>query len=107
MSGGAMPGNGRPLESWGAANRELTQVSHWTVKAHQLKQHQAEVLANALLELDVDDPRLQERRYRTTLGGDHVKLRGLPAIGRGVSGAIPGSSPEQALITKERWRRRY
>ncbi len=28
-----------------------------------------------------------------TPAGDERKLRGIPAIGRGVSGAIPGSSP--------------
>jgi hypothetical protein len=28
-----------------------------------------------------------------TAGGDPRRLRGLPAIGRGVSGAIPGTSP--------------
>jgi hypothetical protein len=33
------------------------------------------------------------------------RLRGLPAIGRGVSGAIAGSNPSAALIAKERRRR--
>lgn len=28
-----------------------------------------------------------------TAGGDERKLRGIPAIGRGVTGAIPGTSP--------------
>jgi hypothetical protein len=28
-----------------------------------------------------------------TAGGDERKLRGIPAIARGVAGAIPGSSP--------------
>lgn len=28
-----------------------------------------------------------------TAGGDHRKLRGIPAIGRGVTGAIPGTAP--------------
>ncbi len=28
-----------------------------------------------------------------TAGGDERKLRGIPAIGRGVSGAVAGSSP--------------
>jgi hypothetical protein len=78
----------------------------WRVKAHDLRAHQARVLADVLLEIDPDDPKLEDRRYATTLGGDHQKLRGLPAIGRGVSGAIHGTSPEQALMAKERRRRR-
>src|SRR4051812_4783386 len=36
-----------------------------------------------------------------TSGGDERRLRGLPAIGRGVSGAIPGSSPHLAAIANE------
>jgi hypothetical protein len=31
--------------------------------------------------------------YATTLAGDARKLRGIPAIGRSVQGAIPGTSP--------------
>jgi hypothetical protein len=31
--------------------------------------------------------------YATTLAGDPTKLRGIPAIGRNVTGAIPGTSP--------------
>lgn len=31
--------------------------------------------------------------YRTTAAGDSCKLRGIPAIGRGVTGAIEGTSP--------------
>jgi hypothetical protein len=33
--------------------------------------------------------------YATTLAGDPTKLRGIPAIGRNVTGAIPGTSPHQ------------
>lgn len=32
-----------------------------------------------------------------TAGGDNKQLRGIPAIGRGVRGAIPGTNPEQAI----------
>ena len=67
-------------------------MSTWTVPAHQLHQEQARILANALLDLNPDDPELQ-KRYATTLAGDERKLRGIPAIGRGVAGAIPGTSP--------------
>ena len=39
-------------------------------------------------------PDLNSTRLSTaTAGGDEQKLRGIPAIGRGVQGAIPGSSP--------------
>jgi hypothetical protein len=31
--------------------------------------------------------------YATTLAGDPTKLRGIPAIGKSVTGAIPGTSP--------------
>lgn len=33
------------------------------------------------------------RRYRQKLPGDERALRGIPAIGRGVTGAIPGTRP--------------
>jgi hypothetical protein len=41
-----------------------------------------------------DSEHIDERAPgRGTAGGDTRKLRGIPAIGRGVSGAIPGTSP--------------
>ena len=36
-------------------------------------------------------------RYANTPGGDARKLRGIPAIGRNVRGAIPGSAPGDQL----------
>jgi hypothetical protein len=36
-----------------------------------------------------------------TAVGDPRKLRGLPAIGYGVGGAMAGSQPERALMRKE------
>ncbi len=42
----------------------------------------------------------------TTSGGDPRRLRGLPAIGRSVSGATRDTDPLQALLWKERGRRR-
>ena len=43
----------------------------------------------------------------STAGGDSERLRGLPAIGRGVSGAIRGSDPLGEVIRREhRLRRR-
>ena len=37
------------------------------------------------------------KRYANTPGGDARKLRGIPAIGRNVRGAIPGSMPGDQL----------
>jgi hypothetical protein len=41
-----------------------------------------------------------------TAGGDASRLRGIPALGRGVQGALAGSSPVGALLAKESRRRR-
>lgn len=38
-----------------------------------------------------------------TAAGDPSRLRGLPAIGRGVGGAINGTDPERELLKSE-WR---
>jgi hypothetical protein len=35
--------------------------------------------------------------YATTLAGDPQKLRGIPAIGKGVGGAIRGTQPHSAI----------
>jgi hypothetical protein len=34
-------------------------------------------------------------------GGDARQLRGIPAVGQSVSGAVPGSDPEAALMAKQ------
>ena len=36
-----------------------------------------------------------------TLAGDERRLRGLPAVARGVSGASPGTDPVGALMRKQ------
>lgn len=36
-----------------------------------------------------------------TAGGDSQRLRGIPAIGRGVDGSIPGTDPLEAYLAKE------
>jgi hypothetical protein len=47
---------------------------------------------------DGDAPDLNSRKAgRGTLPGDSRKLRGIPAIGRNVAGAIPGTSPHSLL----------
>lgn len=39
-----------------------------------------------------------------TAGGDPSRLRGIPAIGRGCSGAIPGTRPGENLLRERRRR---
>ena len=75
-------------------------MSTWTVPAHQLHQEQARILAEALLDMNPDDPELA-KRYAATAAGDSRRLRGIPALARGVGSAIPGTNPLQALIAKE------
>jgi hypothetical protein len=41
-----------------------------------------------------------------TAGGDRQRLRGLPAVARGVPGASPHTNPEAALMSKEARRRK-
>lgn len=80
-------------------------MSLWTVKAHDLLAAQARVLAEALRDADPDE--LEDRhRYIATAAGDERRLRGIPALARGVGSAIPGTSPLQALLAKERLNRR-
>lgn len=43
--------------------------------------------------IDVGEPAPPTTAYRATAAGDEAKLRGIPAIGRNVAGAIPGTSP--------------
>ena len=41
-----------------------------------------------------------------TAAGDERRLRGIPAVSKGTSGAMFGSDPVRALLAKERHRRR-
>ena len=41
--------------------------------------------------IDVGEP--APPKQGATAGGDERKLRGIPAIGRGVAGAVPGTAP--------------
>jgi hypothetical protein len=56
---------------------------------HQLHVEQAQQLARIARDTDVT----LERPSHATAAGDTRKLRGIPAIGRCVAGAIPGTSP--------------
>lgn len=68
-------------------------MTTWTAKAHLLREAQATIFCDVLMSIDPNSQQVQEIRYSTTLAGDERKLRGIPAIGRGVTGAIPGTSP--------------
>ena len=74
--------------------------STWTVKAHNLRATQAAILVDVLMEIDPHDPAV-ERRYVGSNDSDHARLRGLRAIGPGVSGAMHGTDPLRALLAKE------
>lgn len=60
----------------------------WELNTYELRIHQAHQLAEILQDVDTD-----QEVFVTTAGGDEQKLRGIPAIGRGVAGHIPGTSP--------------
>lgn len=66
----------------------------WEVPAHDLLRAQAQALADIARELPPDDPSTLTRGV--TPAGDERRLRGIPAIGRGVTGAIPGTIPHAA-----------
>lgn len=69
-------------------------MSIWTTPAHRLLEAQADALADVLR--DIDPAELEEQHtFIATAAGDERKLRGIPAIGRGVAGAIPGTSPHR------------
>ena len=77
-------------------------MSTWTARTHELHTAQARQLADILLDIDPNEPAIKEKRYRATAAGDERKLRGIPAIARGVPGAIPGSSPHHARLDNVR-----
>jgi hypothetical protein len=60
-------------------------------KHHALNQACAIQLAEILREVDIDN--LDTQTFRTTAAGDEQKMRGVPVIGRGITGAIPGTIP--------------
>lgn len=66
-------------------------MSLWTVRAHELAVAQAKQI------LDIArtaEPSITFKpTIHVTLGGDPIRLRGIPAIGRGVNGAIRGTRP--------------
>jgi hypothetical protein len=60
---------------------------------HKHEQHQADLHKIARILIDVGEPAPEIPAGHATAGGDERKLRGIPAIGRGVAGAVPGTAP--------------
>ncbi len=71
----------------------------------ELIQNQADVL-QAELERAVDEGvDTTAPRWKTPVGDDFQRLRGLPAVAKGVGSVAPGTDPLRALLAKERRRR--
>jgi hypothetical protein len=68
------------------------------------QQKAADVQQVARIVAEVEEAAAPDAKH--IAGASHANLRGLPAIGRNVSGAISGTSPEQALMAKGQRRRR-
>lgn len=58
----------------------------------ELEAQQAQLIRDAMQDADPGTPM---RDGPATAGGDPQRLRGIPAIGRSVSGAIRGTDPER------------
>ena len=61
----------------------------------QLQAEDAAKLDRIIREVEEREP---SRSAGVTAGGDERRLRGVPAIGRGVAGAIRGTNPVGALL---------
>jgi len=55
---------------------------------------------------EIDDCKLSSQLMKGADGHDWQRRRGTPIIGKGVSGAMPGTNPLGALLAQERGRRR-
>ncbi len=60
---------------------------------HLHQDHAAWEAKLARILIEVGEPAPSSRTFRAALPGDERTLRGIPAIGRNVAGAIPGTSP--------------
>lgn len=72
----------------------------WQMTPLELHQYHTQQVAEITAVIDTAKAPTteQERRRRGLIGersaeGDEARLRGIPAIGRNVAGAIPGTSP--------------
>jgi hypothetical protein len=63
----------------------------------RLEQEHAELVREALLAGNVDRP-----SSARSAPADPFRLRGIPCIARGVSGALPGSQPEREALRRVR-----
>ncbi len=63
-------------------------------------------LARILLETGAALPAADSKPVNGAGGGEPARLRGLPAIGRNVKGAIPGTRPEDCIRRLDRERKR-
>jgi hypothetical protein len=68
------------------------------VRRRQYAEHCAKQLAEIVVTDDVVQP---ERSFSAKLPGDEKALRGIPAIGRGVAGAIPRTRPGDGLYERD------
>lgn len=66
---------------------------HTDAERAALEDDQAAIVAAALQDAAGDTRPLRDGP--ATAGGDARRLRGIPAIGRNVSGCIPGTDPER------------
>jgi hypothetical protein len=64
-------------------------------------------IAKAILAGDLDEAPAPTTRWTIPVGDDAHRLRGLPAVGRNVAGAIRGSNPEAAVLANERARNKH
>jgi hypothetical protein len=67
----------------------------WRLSQHQLHAAQARQVAQIAAEVEPDQT--LKRVTPGSLPGDEKALRGIPAIGRGVSGCINGTRPGSNL----------
>lgn len=67
-----------------------------SLERRRLERAQAQAVLESLTTSDEPLP----LRHELTKPGDADALRGIPAIGRSVAGAIPGSNPEQETIKR-------
>lgn len=70
---------------------------HSRYRLRELERVAVENVNRAILEARSDDE-LTPRRWDDPNGGDAQKLRGIPVVGSGMGGAIPGTSPHNVRI---------
>lgn len=64
------------------------------IRHHAEAERHAKIMAEIARDTDIDTP---IRVISSRPAGDERTLRGIPAIGRSVAGAITGTNPERAV----------